>query len=317
MSTSKWEKKETYSQDISYKEAYASRQGISLSPSRRAASILEEYTDGCVAMYQDLKRVAAAGHTEHLLDTEFERFHAKFLQLYHAYLAAGSRCVSSMISGPSKFPAARQKKLGDREHARSVEVSDFKERAMAAIKRTLRPDLAPIRTEDGDAVERLTKKIEAAEKTQGKMKLVNKIIRKGGADLEKNLSALGISDKLIHDLLNPPYDYMNKGIETWQLTNNNANIRRMKQRLTQVQHKQAAPEIEAVGKDGIRLVECPANNRVRLFYTGKPAPEVIEELKRSGFRWTPSLMCWQAYYNVVSIARAKRIAGLDVPADKV
>lgn len=297
MEKSKWELKETYSQDISYKEAYASKQGISFSPERRATSILEEYATECVSMYQELKQTAVAGHTEHLLDAEFERFHAKYLSLYHAYLIAGSRCVSSMIAGPSKFPTQRQKKIADREHDRLTELLDFKKRAMTAIKRTLRPDLAPIRTEDGDAVERLTEKIEAAEKTQEQMKLVNKTIRKGGADLEKNLSAMGIPDKTIHELLNPPYAYMGKGFERFQLTNNNANIIRMKQRLEDIKRKQAAPDVKAAGKDGIRYEECPADNRVRLFYQGKPAEEVIKELKSFGFRWTPSLMCWQAYYN--------------------
>jgi hypothetical protein len=308
--TSKWEDEKTYSQDISFKEAYASKQGISFSPERRATSIIKEYIAECVDVYQELKRVAFAGNTEHLLDMEFERFHDKYLQLYHAYLNAGSKCVSAMIAGPSKFPTERQRKNGDREHARSVEITEFKKRAMSAIKRTLRPDLAPIRTEDENAIERLTNKIESAGKTQKDMKEINKLIKKGGVDLEKNLLSMGLSEKLIHDLLNPPYDYMGKGFEPYQLTNNNANIRRMKQRLVEIQHRQAAPEIKKTGETGIRFEACPADNRVRLFFNGKPAPEVIAQLKSFGFRWTPSLMCWQAYHNYISIERAKQIAGI-------
>jgi len=51
-----------------------------------------------------------------------------------------------------------------------------------------------------------------------------------------------------------------------------------------VEYKKGQEAKEIKTEAGIKYVEAPAENRVRVFYPGKPAPEVIKELKGSGFR---------------------------------
>jgi hypothetical protein len=304
---SKWEIETTYSGDISYKEAYAAYSGISFSPEKRAENILKEWPGEMVDIYGRLKAVAIAGNTESMLDAEFERFHLKYLDLYRGYLHSQSNCFSTMIAGPSNFPAASQMKKGDRAQAKLTEMLDFKKRVIGIIGRKLRPDLAPIRTEDSDAVIRLKEKIESAEKH-------HKVMKEYAAYCRKITDQKARFEKLVSNKLLPTDSLIITeilGIESWALTNSAANIRSMKKRLEEVIRKQAAPEVKETGKDGIRFEACPGENRVRLFYSGKPAPEVIKDLKSSGFRWTPSLMCWQAYHNYISIMRARRFAGLD------
>lgn len=48
---------------------------------------------------------------------------------------------------------------------------------------------------------------------------------------------------------------------------------------------------------GLNIEECYSENRVRIYFPGKPDDEMRAKLKRNGFRWAPSMGCWQAYIN--------------------
>ena len=44
---------------------------------------------------------------------------------------------------------------------------------------------------------------------------------------------------------------------------------------------------------GAEIVAAPADNRARILFDGKPSQEVISDLKKSGWRWSPSNGAWQ------------------------
>lgn len=83
----------------------------------------------------------------------------------------------------------------------------------------------------------------------------------------------------------------------------------MKERLVSVTRNQAKEETVIEGENA-RLEDCPADNRVRLFFSGKPDESIRADLKHSGFRWSPTIGAWQAYRNYGTIAKAKLVAGL-------
>jgi hypothetical protein len=298
--------------DISSETARRAYDGVSMSPERRGETTRAEYAGQLAEDYATLRAQAEKGGTLDLLDGEFATYRARYRHHWHRYLGSSARCVSWFIAGPANFPAARMNKRSDIAHQRLNDMLDFRARALAAIRRKLRPDLRAIYAGDGDAIERLEAKVTQAEALQVRMRETNATIRRHKKDGELSqiaaLMLMGYRESHARELLQP--DFCGRiGYADYQLTNNGANIRRMKERLEHITRLQATPGQEIEGTLA-RFEDCPKENRVRLFFPGKPDEAVRTELKGNGFRWTPSLGCWQAYRKQYAYDLAVRIAGI-------
>jgi len=291
--------------------AYAAHRGTSFVPDQRAQQEQESFAATLRQNYAALAKYATTPEKQAILDAQWPRFAAGYHKRYLAYLASRSRCMSAMITGPAKFPVARNEKRWNSADNKRDHLCEFERRAMAAIARMLTPERRPIMAGDDDAASRLREKIVKAERLQALMKAANLAIRKNrkaGREAQiAGLIAAGIPEKRAAELLEP--DFCGRiGFPDYMLTNNNANIKRMKGRLVAVERNHAAPTIERESESGIRLEDCPAENRVRLFFPGKPAADVRSRLKSCGFRWSPTLGCWQAYRNPRSLEVAGDMA---------
>jgi len=80
-----------------------------------------------------------------------------------------------------------------------------------------------------------------------------------------------------------------------------AKVSRLRKRLAEVETEQARPD-NTTWYGEIQVTE--AEGRVRLVFPGKPSSEVRAELKRSGFKFAPSVGAWQR----VSSNRARYLA---------
>lgn len=298
--------------DISTETAQRAFYGVSHWPEKRAQSTRSEYAETMAADYADLKTQAEKGGTLPSLEVEFARYREGYRKRYAAYLHSSSRCVSSFIAGPSNFPVARMNKRADVAHKRLNEFLEFRARALSAIKRKLRPDLAPIYAGDSNVLERLEAEISKAETMQARMKTTNAAIRRTAKEGKQSqiaaLLGLGYSMGTATRLLQKDFCGRN-GFADFELTNNGANIRRMKGRVEHITRLRATPAQKIEGGSA-RFEDAPSDNRVRLFFPGKPSEEIRTELKRNGFRWTPSLGCWQAYRKQYTYDTAIRIAGV-------
>ncbi len=298
---------EHFINDIPVSVAVRAFQGTSFSPEKRAASYRNDYAQTMAGDYNLFKREAEKGGTLDKLDEAFERYRAGYAGRYRAWLHSHSRCISWMITGPSNFPTRRAQKWNEAAHNRMTDLVGYREKVLRAIIRELRPDLRPIMAGDADAIERLAVKLANMERTQAVMKLANTGIRKhakAGADAQTlALVELGFSPSRAAELLKP--DYAGRiGFADYELKNNNANIRRVRERLQQLERAHAQPVREVKG-EGVRLEEDPPANRVRLFFDGKPDADTRKRLRDGGFRWTPSLEAWQAYINYRTLELAR------------
>lgn len=161
---------------------------------------------------------------------------------------------------------------------------------------------------DDDSIERLENKLSDLEKSQEMMKEANKIIRsKKLSEIEKHdkLTELGFSESNIRDIFTP--NFIGKiGFPSYSITNNGANIRRVKEQLERAKRMKTTEDKEyTIGN--VRIVENFKENRLQLFFPGKPDDDVRNQLKHNGFRWSRFNGCWQSYINRYQIDRAKSI----------
>lgn len=308
---------ETFLNDIPVELFVRSHSGISFTPEKYGESDRNTYAAILAQDYANLAEcIQDKPEMQETLDAEFARYREGYKARTVARLHSDSRCISWMITGPANFPVARNEKGNRVAQKRSEEVTEFRKRALTAIRKTLCPELRPIMSGDADAAQRLGAKISEAETEQEKMRLCNATIRKHLKESrEAKLAALvlaGFTEGEANIFLTPDC-FGGIGYQQFEMSNNSANIRRMKQRLEGISRNQAAAPTQAEGVNA-RIEDCPAENRVRVFFPGKPSAEIRSRLKSSGFRWAPTIGCWQAYRNHNSIQTAKREAGLELAA---
>jgi hypothetical protein len=157
---------------------------------------------------------------------------------------------------------------------------------------------------DSDAVEVMADKLARAEALQAKMAAANKLVRKQD---RAGLAALGFDEAQINDLFTP--DFAGRiGFAPYQLSNNNANIARMRDRLAELQRAKAAPALSRMVGD-VRIDEDPEAQRIRLVFPGKPDAQMISRLKSNGFRWSPSNGAWQRQLNAAGRYAVQAVLG--------
>lgn len=164
-----------------------------------------------------------------------------------------------------------------------------------------------ISSDDPEAVTKLRDKLAGLQQLQARMKAANAAIRKGGTDDEKiaRLVAVGLNEMPAREALKP--DFMGRiGFPDYALTNNNANIRRIKQRIEQLEVAANAQPSAPQQFAGFKIVED--DNRVQIVFPGKPAAEVRAVLKSNGFKWSPSRNAWVRFLNNAGRAAAEYAA---------
>jgi len=259
--------------------AIRAHNGTSFSPEKRGTDYIESYSAELVEDLAKLPEDARADYEE------------KYKRLFSAWLSAKCNCLSSMITGPSGFPVRRAEKANASERRRSDEFRQFRDKYFARIARNERREAR----ENSDPAAEMRGKLENAEKLQKWMVAANKVVNSKKLSNTEKLAALvniGLSGAAAAEALTP--DFMGRiGFASYQLQNNNANIKRMRKRVAELEAKAAATTTETERADGIRIVQNADADRLQIFFPGKPEAETIGKLKKNAFKWSPSNGCWQ------------------------
>jgi len=298
--------------DVPLALATAAHSGTSHVPDVRGRQEVADYVDTMLADFAALLQLADTPAKLATFSEAWPAYRTGRRRRLLVYLGRRARCLSPMITGPARFPVGRQVRANDSADAALHELVDHRAHTMAKLRRQLQPELAPIASGAPDAPDVLQAKLSKLQAHHAQMLLVNTTIRRharaGNEAQRAALNAAGIPDAVARVVLMP--DYMGRvGFPDYAVRNSGAEIRRLEQRLQAVTQAKAQPDTATDGTLA-RLEDSPADNRVRLYYPGKPTPDVRRQLKASGFRWAPTLGCWQAYRNAGSLRAAQALAGL-------
>jgi len=153
-----------------------------------------------------------------------------------------------------------------------------------------------VSSDDPAAVVKLKEQLASRQAIQDKMRAANKIVRsnpKNESTEEKRekLSALGFTIDMIRPLFIA--DYGDRfGFASYQLSNNNANISRIKKRIAALIQEDSRPAAEPVSGKGFTIEEHAEENRIWVLFDVKPPRETCQMMRQNGFKWSPTRGAW-------------------------
>lgn len=230
-----------------------------------------------------------------------DRFARRLAEWYNKGFRIEMMCPSVMISGAGNFPVRKKEKQNAARERHYREYEQLGAIPNKIIKMINGSDI--IKSDDENALEKLQSKVEKLTQNQERYKKMNAYYRKN-----KTLKGYeGISDdeavKLDKDIQE---SYYQVPYAPYVLQNNNANIRRIKERINTIKKlKQQATEKEEITVEVsnvndseektelFKVVENADLMRLQLIFDGKPEAEIRDILKKNGFRWSPKNGAWQ------------------------
>ena len=260
-----------------------------------ATAEYRHYVDEAVQLAERQKRRVDPMYHEKidsLLDTYARKLAANMNKGYEI----DARVPSILIAGGSNFPTRKKEKQNAARDSNYREWQDIQ----GLLDKIRSTGMGGISADDPQAVQKLEKKLESLEKSQETMKSVNAYYRKHKTlDGCPHLPPEEL-EKLKADMASS-WHLEDKPFATWALSNNSAEIRRVKDRIKSLSQQK---EIGFVGWefDGGKVEANTEANRLQIFFEDKPDEATREALKSNGFRWSPKAGAWQrqltsnAYY---------------------
>lgn len=281
--------KEGYLLSEFWQNAYAAHSNTSFYPEKRADSIIKDYSE---ELTEDLET----------LGENQGNYKEKYINHFTSWLSSKSRCLSAMITGPARFPVARNEKAMNSERNHYEKFRNWREKYFKAVnrERTKSPE------EDLDlALADLDKLLSK----QALMKEVNKIIRanyKKGVEVVKQALLIAEFDVKLIEAVTQPDRFGGMGFASFQLTNNNAKIKARRHKVDTMRARIEAKEsFKDIVFDGGKI--SIEDDRVKVYHDEKPERETIQALKKRGFRWSRHWACWSRKHTAQALEDARTI----------
>jgi len=285
---------ETKPEELDYQLAYNAHRGTSFSPEVRAKSHQQDFAETLNKHAETFEKLIKADTQKEIAISEFERFKQKYKALYISWLSAKSRCLSTMITGGSNFPVRQAEKANISEHKRSLELSEFEDKAISAIIKKIK-GLLPQEIRDDETWQSIKKEIYSSIST-----VIG--IHKGELHYSKPLITGALKRFITSMYKNRQYIHVNKALDEISENEKKYNLvifaknnpiwdfRKEPEKIEEILKK----ENKSIFKNkDLEVLNNYEIQRVQLLFNGKPSQEIINYLKSKAFKWSPSNMAWQ------------------------
>lgn len=221
------------------------------------------------------------------IDYLLDSYARKLAENLNAGYAIETRCPSVMIAGPANFPVRKKEK---QNAARDRNMEEYN-RIQGLLDKITSTGTGGISSDDPLALDRLKDKLARLEADQQAMKDTNAYYRKnktlGGCPYISEKAAAEIKSQWARGW------YVGIPFPAYSLSNNNANIKRIRDRIAELEKRANSAAPAGWEFDGGKVVMNTDENRLQLFFDVKPDESLRAALKTRGFRWAPSQGAWQ------------------------
>ena len=292
---------ERFKDDLSYDTLERSYAWISFDPEKRAKREQQDWADSMEQLYNSHAEQAQQTGALEAYNAAFEKGYASLLKNYKEMISIRARTFSTGVTGGAGITArkiASNESLIQREYEKlkthNQEVEKLKNKLAKIAKNTPADQY-----ETGEVVKSVD--VNAIAKLQDKIKQLEEkkeyIYRQQKAEKEyKKSKDSSVFEK--YDIKKEDVEEMLDEINRYGYAlysspaNINAEIRRIRERITGLEKNQSKGEEEILIEGG-KSVKNGATQRLQIFFDGIPDKDVREKLKKHAFKWAPSVKAWQ------------------------
>ena len=292
---------ERFKDDLSYDTLERSYAWISFDPEKRAKREQQDWADSMEQLYNSHAEQAQQTGALEAYNAAFEKGYASLLKNYKEMISIRARTFSTGVTGGAGITArkiASNESLIQQEYEKlkihNQEVEKLKNKLAKIAKNTPADQY-----ETGEVVKSVD--VNAIAKLQDKIKQLEEkkeyIYRQQKAEKEyKKSKDSSVFEK--YDIKKEDVEEMLDEINRYGYAlysspaNINAEIRRIRERITGLEKNQSKGEEEILIEGG-KIVKNGATQRLQIFFDGIPDKDVREKLKKHAFKWAPSVKAWQ------------------------
>lgn len=263
-----------------------------------------------VERLKSISKIEITAEIEEQIQYWADRYSYKLAEAKNKYYSIECMCPSVMIAGPANFPIRKKEKQNNaRDNWNNQYNSLFTDNNyyISKIRNILLN--TTIYSNDEFAIEKLQNRIEDLEKYQQFMKDINSYYRKNKTLEDCELLSETEKNEILKKM--SIYSWYDVPFAPYNLQNNNAEIKRNKQRLEELkrlkERANQATEDKYIKVDGLEVVEDATDMRIRILFDDIPSAEIREILKSNGFKWSPKNSAWQRQLTSNGIYATKQV----------